>query len=87
MKPKRYVVSRGDADRWEISFDVISVGPFGNEAAAIHSAIKAAFCAGKQESAGSEVLVEQADGSLRVVWTFGNALPGSAPPHKVSNLR
>jgi hypothetical protein len=72
VKPKRYVVSRGPADRWEIGFDLISVGPFDSEAAAIQSAIKAAFNAGKQNPAGSEVLVQQADGTLRVVWAFGN---------------
>jgi hypothetical protein len=75
VKPKRYVVSRGPADRWEIGFDLVSVGPFDSEAAAIQAAIKAAFNAGKQTSEGSEVLVQQADGTLRVVWTFGNDPP------------
>jgi hypothetical protein len=64
--------SRTPADRWEIGFDLVSVGPFDSEAAAIQSAIKAAFNAGKQNPAGSEVLVQQADGTLRVVWAFGN---------------
>ena len=57
MKPKRYIVSRGPADQWEIGFDRVSVGPFTTEAAAVQSAIKAAFSAGI--SAGSEVLVQE----------------------------
>jgi hypothetical protein len=36
-----------------------------------------AFGAGKQNPAGSEVLVQQADGTLRVVWTYGNDTPPS----------
>jgi hypothetical protein len=75
VKPKRYIVSRGPADRWEIGFDLIGVGSFSSEAAAIQSAIKAASGAGKEHSAGSEVLVQQADGSLRIVWTYGNDAP------------
>jgi hypothetical protein len=55
VKPKRYIVSRGPADRWEIGFDLIGVGSFSSEAAAIQSAIKAASGAGKEHSAGSEV--------------------------------
>jgi hypothetical protein len=29
--PKRYVVSRDPANRWEIAFDLISVGPYGQK--------------------------------------------------------
>ena len=73
MKPKRFVVSRGPADQWEIGFDGISIGPFASEAAAIQSAIKAAFSASKQN--GSEVLVQESDGSLRLIRTFGKDTP------------
>ena len=75
MKPKRYIVSRGPADRWEIGFDLVSVGFFSSEAAAVESAIKAA-CS-HEHSAGCEVVVQQADGSLRIVWTYGNDPPPS----------
>jgi hypothetical protein len=73
--PKRYVVSRDPANRWEVAFDLIKVGPFASEAAAIQSAIKTAFSVGMKSPAGSEVLVQDADGSLRLVWTFGKDTP------------
>jgi hypothetical protein len=75
VEPKRYVVSRGAADRWEIGFEVASVGPFGSESEAVQTAIKAAVSAGKQNPGGCEVLVQEADGSLRLVWTLGNDPP------------
>ena len=49
--------------------------PFASEAAAIQSAVRTAFSAGMQNPAGSEVLVQEADGLLRLVWTFGKDTP------------
>ena len=73
--PKQYVVRQESADNWAIGFDIVSIGPFVTEAAAIQSAVKAAFSAGSQNPAGSKVLVEQPDGALRVVWTYGSDPP------------
>ena len=69
--PKQYVVRQESADNWAIGFDIVSIGPFVTEAAAMQSAIKAAC------SAGSKVLVEQPNGALRVVWTYGTDPPPS----------
>jgi hypothetical protein len=73
--PKQYVVRQESKVKWVIGFDIVTIGPFATEASAIHAAIKAAFSAGKQNPAGSKVLVEQADGALDVVWTYGTGPP------------
>lgn len=72
--PKQYVVRQDSKDKWVIGFDIVTIGPFATKASAIQAAIKAAFSAGKQNPAGSKVLVEE-DGALDVVWTYGTGPP------------
>ena len=81
MDPKRYVVSRDSSDRWAIGFDIVRIGPYPSEAEALKTAIRAAFKEGAQHPhpAGSQVLVEQPDGTLCVVWTFGKDPPPAKP--------
>jgi hypothetical protein len=73
--PKQYVVRRDSEHKWVIGFDIVTIRPFATEAAAVLIAIKAAFSAGRQNHAGSKVLVEQEDAALHVVWTYGTDLP------------
>jgi hypothetical protein len=75
MDPKRYVVSRESPDRWMIGFDIVSIGAYCNEGDAIKTAIPAAFKEGRHNPAGSQVLVERPDGTLRIGWTFGKDAP------------
>jgi hypothetical protein len=73
--PKEYVVRRESQHKWVIGFDIVTIGTFATEAAAIQIAIKAASEVGGQNPKGSKVLVEQDDGALRLVWTYGTDPP------------
>lgn len=73
--PKQYVVRQESEDNWVFGFDIVSIGPFATEAAAIEAAIKAAVSSRWQSPAGSKVSVRQNDGQLRVVWTHGTDAP------------
>lgn len=58
-------------NEWKISFEGKHYGPYSTQAAAIRSAVDAAYASGKNGH-DAQVLVQGANNQFRTEWTYGH---------------